>query len=503
MALSEKEADEIFKDLISADYSEDEALMVIRELDNTEGDILSMEGSLAQSGMSGSQAAALFAGPFVGGVAGSSLAAGKNILPNLSRLARKESTGRALGGLGRTLTQFLGEAGGIATGDVVGRAVAGVEQDPLRSLRLAAEGGVFGSAVRGLTQFGGVIGGLSESATQAAAQPARIGNVPVPFPGLGRVSRAGPHSNPERLSGISPESKLADRAAEASRRLRRNITTSRTEKLEILNAATKDGVRISIAPIKQALLGNLVPRGELVLSETAAVNKRIEGVIRALDEIAPDGTITPNQIDRIIRQQLRPKAFKASGDVVNNKFGQALADAESAATETLSNHLPGNLAAKNLQITKELDEMELAERLFGDVDKSATVNRITNAMQPGNESSLRALNVLKRHDPSLVKDVDFVAVQREFAGDIRAIPSGQAGFFGKVIGKPVELFTRGLAPFQRFGGGTLAGSREAFPFVQQQTGPAIEAFKQQLDRARRRGEPLQAETVGDLPEGVR
>jgi hypothetical protein len=410
------------------------------------------QGTIAKEGLSGSQKAALFAGPALGGFYGAQLTAGRNALPFLA-------------GTGRAITQFAGESGGIAAGDVAGRFAAGVEQNPSETAKVALGGGALGTVTRGLTQAGGMVGNVPKSVLQSAAEPVKAGRVPLPIPNLQRVARAGPHTVAEVKAGLSPEVSLVDRAAKAAGKLKRSITAMRLEKEAIIRRGDASGVRIPIGPIKDALRKHLITDPGEVTTEAGLLNRRINDTINRLDQAsqASGGTLKPSQIDKLIREQLRPRVYTGSGRPSHTMYAAPIADAEEAATELLSAHLPGDIAQKNMQIAAELRNRELAYSLFGDSDKAGVSSRIATAFKPNNETTARALNILKEHDESLVDDAFNLYARRSFAGDIRSPDmGGEAGWFGTIIRKPAELVTRGLAPFQRFAGGAGSGAYEAF-----------------------------------------
>lgn len=415
----------------------------------------------ADEALNVTQKMALFAGPAVGGMAGAQLSAGRNLIP-------------ALGGAGRAATQFLGEAGGIAAGDVAGRFAAGVPQDPKGTLQAAGGGAALGSLIRGTVQLGGAYGGIPEAATQAAAEPARVripltrSSVPVPLPNLRRVSRAGPHSAEQVKQGISPEAALVDRASTAAGKLKATITQARAEKVAIIQQADASGVRIPVAPIQDALREHLVTDPGTLTREAMAVNARIQGVITRLDNVTAGtgGTLSPGQVDRIIRQQFRPRVYTGSGAPSHAMFAGPMASAEEAASKALTQALPGNIAAKNAEISQRLTAAEHAEKLFGDADRAGVTSRLASAFNSNNETTARALQTLKLHDPTLVDDAYDLYVRRQLGGDIRASDVG--GGYEAFFGKPVRLGVRAIAPLQRLGGGYGAGAYEALSGVTQQ-----------------------------------
>lgn len=416
------------------------------------GPSLPTEKPYGQAGLEGSQKAALFAGPVIGGFYGAQLSAGRNALP-------------FLGGAGRAITQFGGEALGIGVGDVAGRAAAGVPQNLKETAQTAAGGAAVGSLLRGAVQVGGYVGDVPEAVTTGAAEPMRVGRVPVPVPNLQRVARAGPQTVAQVKAGISPEMDLADRASKAARKLTRTITEARREKESIIRLADSRRVRIPVAPIQDSLRQHLITDPAEITKEARQLNARIKATVRDLGNAASTtgGTLSPGQVDRLIRQQLRPRAYTGTGQPSHSMFAGPVADAESSATQLLNDALPGDVAKMNAEIHERLTDLENASKMFGDPDKAGVASRLANAFKPNNETSARALNVLSQHDKKLVDDAYDLYVRRQLAGDIRATPAGgAAGRFGKVISRPIELATRGAAPFQRFAGGTAAGAYEAF-----------------------------------------
>jgi len=396
--------------------------------------------------------AAMFAGPYLGGVYGAQAAAGRNVLP-------------FLGGAGRALTQFGGEAAGITAGDIAGRFAAGVKQEPIESLKVGGGGAAIGTLLRGATQFGGYIGNLPEQTTLAAAEPLKAGRVPLPLPNLKRVMRAGPHTIQQVKAGVSPESQLVERASEAARKLEQTITKQRLEKVAIIRQADASGVRIPVAPVQDALREHLITDPGTITREARIVNMRIQDTISSLDRVSAQsgGTLSPGQVDKVIRQQLRPRIYTGSGQPSHSMYAGPIASAEESATKLLTDALPGDIAAKNAAISEQLTAAENAVKLFGDPDKAGVASRLSTAFNKNNETSARALNTLAKHDPKLVDDTYDLYVRRQFSGDIREPPAGgQSGAFGTMVRKPFELGTRAIAPFQRFAGGTSAGLWEAF-----------------------------------------
>jgi hypothetical protein len=315
-----------------------------------------------------------------------------------------------------------------------------------------------------MVQLGGALGHVPEAAIQGAAEPAKIGKVPLPLPNLKRIGRAGPHTVGQIKAGASPEADLVRRAADASRKLEFTITKQRLEKVSIIKQADAAGVRIPVSPIQDALREHIVTDPGAVTREARTLNARIQDTINSLDSVSSQtgGTLSPGQIDALIRKQLRPRVYTSSGQPSHSMYAEPIASAEDAATRLLNDALPGDIASKNAEISRQLTEAENAARMFGDADRAGVSARIAGAFQPNNETSARALNVLAQHDPKLVDDAFDLYVRRQMAGDIR-VPEmqGQAGFYGTFVGKPVELATRGAAPFQRLAGGATAGAYRA------------------------------------------
>lgn len=396
---------------------------------------------------------AQFMGPYIGGMYGAQATAGRNLLP-------------FLGGTGRAITRFGGEAAGIAAGDVVGRAAAGVPQNPKQTLKTAGGGAALGSLMRGVVQVGGMVGNVPEQAIMEAAEPlkARVlgRSVPLPVPNLKRVMRAGPHTPKQVKAGMSPEVDLTERAARASRKLSGTITEARIAKEAIIKQATAQNVKLPAQPVFDALIDSQISTDVAISAEAQAYNRAVEETADALLTTAArqGGSLKPTQVDEMIRRVLRPKVYTASGNVRDTMLAEAYGNAEKAATEVLTKNLPGNLAAKNAEIAERLTKLENAEKMFGDPDKAGVINRLKSAFNAGNEQTAQALNTLAQHDPKLVDDAYDLYVRRQFAGDIRS-SGGEAGYFGTLVRKPAELATRGIAPFQRFVGGTAAGAYAA------------------------------------------
>jgi hypothetical protein len=455
---SKEEVDNAISEMVDADISEDDIdqfLVGIKARQPSGRFIWEQPASEQASRVTGQVAS--FAGPYLGGVYGAQAGA---------KLAGK----LPLGGPGRILTQFGGEAAGIGLGDVAGQAAnqalegQPIRPDLVRAGKTGVGGAAVGSALRGMVQLGGALGHVPEAAIQGAAEPVKVGRVTLPLPNLKRIGRAGPHTVGQIKAGASPEADLVRRAAEASRKLESTITKQRLEKVAIIKQADAAGVRIPVSPIQDALREHIVNDPGAVTREARTLNARIQDTIDSLGKVSSQtgGTLSPGQVDALIRKQLRPRVYTSSGQPSHSMYAEPIASAESSATKLLNDALPGDIAAKNAEISRQLTEAEHAAKMFGYADKAGVSARIAEAFQPNNETSARALNVLAQHDPKLVDDAFDLYVRRKMAGDIR-VPEmqGQAGFYGTFIGKPVELATRAAAPFQRLAGGAAAGAYRA------------------------------------------
>lgn len=416
-------------------------------------DVLNV-GPAGKSGLRGTQTAAMVAGPMLGGFYGGQLARGRNILP-------------ALGGVGRAITRVGGETLGGATGDVIGRIVAGQPQEPVESLKTGGIIGAGGAIYRGGTRLAGRIGGLGKDVVLAADEPVnlRVGEtkIPIPVPNLQRVAQAAPHTAEAARAGVSAEGPLIDRAYRAARALRNTLTEWRQQKVQILDLATKGGVRLPVKDIQDALSGHLVTDPAPITRETTILNKRIQGVIDNLGKAADaNGTLSPKQVDALIRQQIRPRVYSGTGQPVHNMFADAMSDAESAASDTLTKNLPGDLAEKNARISEHLKTVDNAKKIFGDPDRAGVFNKLRTAFLPGNETTAKALQTLSQHDKRLAEDAYDLYVRRQFGGDIREpAAGGQSGMFRSTIGVAGEESARAMAPFQGMVGPAAGGAYNA------------------------------------------
>ena len=419
------------------------------------------EKPAAEQGRTVTNQIARFAGPYLGGVYGAQAVAGRNALP-------------FLGGTGRAITQFGGEAAGIGLGDVASRAATGEPQDLMESGKTGLGGAAIGGLFRAGSRLASSGGNIPEAATMGLAEPMKAGDIPLigkrlpgklqrtslPVPNLKRMSKAGPHTIAEVKGGISPEVTLADRAALASRRLSGTITEARMAKEAIIKQATAQGTKLPAQPIFDALADSQISADVAISAEAQAYNSAVEQTADELGKLAmkQGGTLQPTQVDEMIRRVLRPKVYTASGNVRDTMLAEAYGNAEKVATEALTKHLPGDLAAKNAEIAQRLTAMENAEKMFGDPDKAGVINRLRSAFNAGNEQTAQALGTLAQHDAALVDDAFDLYTRRQMAGDIRQPPlEGPAVNRSGVLRNIGGRVGRATAPFQRFVGGTAAG----------------------------------------------
>lgn len=400
------------------------------------------EQTPGQQGLRGSQTAAAVTLPIAGGIAGSAMTAGRGVIP-----------------------QFLGEVTGIATGDILGRAVSGQSQNVPESIATGSVGGVLGTGYRMGTRILGGVGRVPDVFVQEAGIPTTQPRIPftdikvpvgVPLPPIGKVTRALPRTARQVERGISAEDKLADRVRAASAELSNKLTPERAAKSAFIEASSESGVRIPVEPIKDALRSKLPMPESMEMSDFRLLNTKINQAISMLETSAAGqgGTISPSKADEIIRKVLRPKVYTGTGKVSNTLFADAIGEAERATTKLLSDALPGDVRAMNQTITNRLDAAEAAAKLFGE-DRAGVVNRLRTIHKPGNEDSLKSLLVLSHetNDPQLAKDVMRLATKRAFAGDIReASDIGSGGFFGLEARTPARQVARVMAPFQAYVG---------------------------------------------------
>lgn len=423
---------------------------------------LLMDKPIGEQGLRGTQAAANIILPAVGGIYGSALTAGKG-----------------------ALAQFLGEAGGVAAGDVTGRAISGQSQNPVESLITGGVGGGIGTLYRTTTRALGSFGRVPDVFVQEAGVPTTQPRIPftdakiplgsdvarvpgtrirvpagIPLPAVGKVTRALPRTASQVERGISAEETLADRARAASQKLSNKLTPERAAKEALIDQASTSGVLIPVAPIQDALRAKFISNPGPVTAEARVFNRRLQGTVDSLGQAASasGGTMSPTQIDRLIRQQLRPKVYTASGQPAHTLYAEAIGEAERASTKLLNDALPGDVRKMNEAISERLDAAEKAAKLFGE-DRPGVINRLRNMHKPGNEDTLKSLRVLasETNDPGLAKDAMRLATKRAFSGDIRE-PStaGEGGFFGLEARTPMRAMARTMAPFQAYVGPVAA-----------------------------------------------
>jgi len=418
------------------------------------GAVPTTERPTGQLGLQGTRTTAMIAGPIIGGIYGSALTAGRG-----------------------ALAQMTGEGIGIAAGDVAGRFVSGQPQNPKETLTTAGTGAAIGGLYRGLTQTAGAFGRVPNMNVQEAGVPtSKI----LPLPDLGKVTRAAPRTLRQAEQGISAESELADRVRAASTKLLNRLTPERAAKRVLIDESSNAGVRISVEPVKDALRSKLPKPEALEMSEYRLLNNKINQAIRMLDRASSGqgGTVSPTKIDEIITDILRPQVYRGTGKVSNTLFADAVSEAERAATQSLSDALPGDVRAMNEAITARLDAAEKSARLFGE-DREGVINRLHSMHKPGNEDTLKAIRVLASevNDPKLAKDAMRIATKRSFAGDIRE-PSqaGSGGFFGVEARTPLRVTAQAMAPFQAFAGPVAA------PFAAPYGAAAYDAFVKAIQR---------------------
>lgn len=460
--LSEQDTEQIVRALHatkkpdgSPAFTDDEILQAVDDMDVAAGAPLAPgESGGPRAALEGTQTIARFLGPFLGGSIGSSLAA--------------RST---------PLVQAAAEGGGTILGDIAGRFASNTPQNLKESVGMGAVSGVTGGVTRGLAKIVGEVGGVAPVATMEAGKP-NYGMVPAYNKTYGNPS---PGSVSQVMRGESSESGLLDRLNRAVRSLRSRITPERARKVAILKQADQAGVRVPADEMIDALKGQLIndPSVPHAQAFNAALTKTIDNFTARAAKTG--GSLTPSEIDEIIRRELNPKAFTQAGDPSMSMLGTALRDAETAATESLNRVLPPKVAELNTKISERLNMMEDADRYYG-ADRGSVIGRIKNLYTSGHEPEIPALQFLAKEsgDKKLADDVFKNFVQRQFSPDIRAQ--------GDAPGRPIRAIfeggarqaTRASAPLQPFVGPAAAGTLSATGNADV-ANPLIDAFTAAMD----------------------
>lgn len=348
------------------------------------------------------------------------------------------------------------EAGGAMLGDMFGRATTGQPQNLKETAQLGAASTILGGGGRILTHVLGAGGGIPRMAVQEAGVPT-AGLPSYQKTGLLPGSSPGPRSLNQLMAGESAEAGLADRVRAAADKVGDKITPERLKKVAILKQADASGIKVDPMPVLDKMAEHQVNNAFMpdAVAFNEQTNKAMDNFMGVVSKNG--GSLTPSQMDEIIRTQLDEKGYTASGDPTTTRVGAAVRDAKSAATKRLNEALPPGVSKLNQQISAKLDAADEAIRLFGS-DRPGVINRLRNLFNPGNEDNIKALAFLAKEsgDTNLVKDVLKATTKREFTPDIRVPAQGAGRPVRELLQAGARGATKLIAPLQPYYGGGAA-----------------------------------------------
>ncbi|MHC4622146.1 MAG: hypothetical protein ACYTEQ_30785, partial [Planctomycetota bacterium] len=246
--------------------------------------------------------------------------------------------------------------------------------------------------------------------------------------------------------------------------LKRGLTQAREEKIALLRI--HDDVKLDPNKIALALESTKVGQrvGGTIDPQFALFNRRIDKMAARLRSFGkPDPLtntsrgLTPMQVDELIREQLAPKSFLASGKPGMTEAAKAAEVARHKATEIINRGLPEDVAALNRQISDEMTLMQQSEAIYGTgigADRRLREQFILSVFKEGKAEEIKLLRYIDdRLGTNFTNEAFDLSVRRQFTGFFTAPSEGSGRPVKEAMGAGARVLAGVTAPAQRLAGG--------------------------------------------------